>query len=177
MLDQYKYAASMVIYNPLNGSMKWKREEETDRYSKRWNSQHAGRECRSRDSDGYIEIYKKKNGKTLFRVRAHRLAWFIVYGKEPDFEIDHINQNKTDNRIENLRDVPRFLNCRNKPKSKANSSGVTGVYWHKSVNKWAACVVMLNKNKHIGVFEDIKDAEAAVKAFRAQNEFTELHGQ
>jgi hypothetical protein len=44
---------------------------------------------------------------------AHRLVWFVVHGKFPDGDIDHINGNRSDNRIENLRDVTRRANLQN----------------------------------------------------------------
>jgi len=68
--------------------------------------------------------------------KAHNLAWLYVYGKNPEFEIDHINHNKSDNRISNLRDVTPYENKKNKPISKNNASGINGVSFHHKTQKW-----------------------------------------
>jgi hypothetical protein len=65
--------------------------------------------------------YLHKQGYTVIRINgnyffAHRLVWFVAYGKFPDNMIDHVNGDKSDNRIENLRDVTNKVNHQNMPK-------------------------------------------------------------
>ncbi len=74
------------------------------------------------DKRGYI--YVKVDKKKLL---AHRVVWLYHHGYWPENELDHINRNKSDNRIENLREVSHYCNMRNKGNGKNNTSGVKGV--------------------------------------------------
>lgn len=91
-------------------------------------------------------------------VYAHRLAWFYVHGVWPTNEIDHINRNKSDNRIENLRDVTRTVNQRNLP--------VWGIVPFRGVrtskNRFQAQISINGRSKYLGSY---KTAEAAHEAF------------
>jgi len=168
--------AGMVDYYPETGSMRWRpRLEGSD--AARWNSRYAGRECGTIDDKGYRRIlFRLLPGKT-FKIRAHRLAWFISYGVMPQGEIDHINQDKADNRLKNLRDVPKNINQRNGTRKRNNTSGVAGVTWHKQRGKWCAQAFMDGKHYHLGLFEELTAAETATRKFRALHGFTETHGR
>ena len=84
------------------------------------------------------------------------------YGEFPCSEIDHINGNKQDNRIENLRIASRSINAQNKRSARADSvSRVLGVSWHKMANKWVAQISKSGKKFHLGSFSDIDDARNA----------------
>ena len=102
------------------------------------------------DGHGYFVI--RYNGKPY---RAHHIAWFLTYGVWPDGDIDHINGNRSDNRIANLRDVSHSVNLQNqrKPQSK-NSSGFLGVSRNKAEGKWKATIQTNGKQKHLGYFDD-----------------------
>lgn len=113
------------------------------------------------------------DGKTY---KQHRLVWLYFNGSLPDGQIDHINQNKTDNRISNLRVVTNLENCRNKGKSKANTSGVTGVYLDKRTNRWRAIICIEGKNKNLGFYASKKEAAIARKEAEAKYGFHENHG-
>jgi hypothetical protein len=94
----------------------------------------------------------------------HRLIWIYFNKKiDTDKEIDHINQNKHDNKIENLRMVPRFVNVHNRPITNRNTSGYKGVHYNKKQNSWYACIKINKKVFHLGVFKTIKDAYKARK--------------
>jgi len=75
------------------------------------------------DKDGYL-ILKIKGT----HYKAHRIVWLMHNGEFPKGEIDHINRNRTDNRIENLRVVDRKTNANNVTKKINNDTGVVGVY-------------------------------------------------
>ncbi len=96
-------------------------------------------------------------GKLYF---AHRLAWFYVYGEWPDGLIDHINRNKSDNRIENLRVVGHSKNGHNANLSKRNKTGYSGVTQIQS-GKYRACFVKDRKRIHIGYYDTPEQAHCA----------------
>lgn len=108
---------------------------------------------------GYIQI-KYKGTKRL----AHRIIFYMMHGYVPK-ELDHINRIKTDNRIENLREVTRSENNKNKDIQKNNKSGVKNVCWHKASNKW---IVQVN-GKYCGIFSAIEKAKQ-VAMLEAHNE-------
>lgn len=118
---------------------------------------------RGRYKKGTLAGYKTKCGYLrvqVFKVNIllHRLAWAYINGCWPENEIDHINLNKSDNRIENLRQSTRGENERNKTKYVTNKSGYKGVSWKKRANKWVAQIQIDYKKIHIGYFDDPKTA-------------------
>lgn len=98
------------------------------------------------------------------RARAHRLAWFYVYGAWPEGEVDHINGNRMDNRIANLRVCSRSENSKNRRLSRSNTSGFKGVHWHKRLGKWVAKIKVDGRHVHLGCFGSPGEAFAAYKA-------------
>lgn len=99
-------------------------------------------------SRGYIRI--ELNGKYYM---AHRLAWLYEYGKFPQQYIDHINRVKNDNRINNLRDVSRYVNARNKKISVRNRSGTIGVHWCARTKKWRSYINVNKQRTYLGYFK------------------------
>lgn len=87
--------------------------------------------------------------------RLHRVIWVLMRGEWPDGDIDHINRNGLDNRWCNLRDVPPYVNQRNRSLYSNNSSGIAGVYWHKKDNKWHVSV----SNRYVGLAETLEQAK------------------
>lgn len=97
--------------------------------------------------------------------RAHRLAWLLSYGYMPDQFIDHINGEPSDNRISNLREATPGQNQQNMKSAKSNSrSGVLGVGWHPTDEKWRARIRVDGKLIFIGNFDTKEAAEAAYVA-------------
>jgi hypothetical protein len=169
-------AAGMVNYDPTTGAMLWKPKAATAADATRWNSRYANKPCGTLEPTGYVRLLFRFAKGRAFKVRAHRLAWFITHGALPVAEIDHINQDKADNRITNLRDVPKALNQRNGTRKGNNTSGVPGVTWHKQRGKWCAQCNLDGKRHYLGSYDSIIDAERATKKFRAEHGFTETHG-
>ena len=95
---------------------------------------------------------------------AHRLAWLYTYGEWPEDQIDHINRNRSDNRISNLREVSHKQNLQNAGKYSNNTSGHPGVVWDKQKSKWKARIKHNYKLIHLGRFTDIEEALSARKA-------------
>lgn len=111
-------------------------------------------------SHGYLAI---RVGGNLYK--AHRLAWLYVYGYFPENQIDHMNRNRVDNRICNLREVSRSCNIRNSRKRVDNKSGVKGVSWHKASDGWVSQIVLNGRKIHLGTFNDLTEAVAHRLAF------------
>jgi hypothetical protein len=172
--ELFEEVAQFVDYDPETGSMVWRWREVAPNG---WNTRFAGKECGRATYDGYRRIgFRTLSSRKCSYFFAHRLAWFIAYGALPKNQIDHIDGQKANNRLKNLRDVSSTLNARNRKMPRNNTSGITGVSWNKRRGRWEACASLNNKNTHIGYFDDISEAEAAVKAFRAKHGFTETHG-
>lgn len=105
------------------------------------------------------------NGKLY---RQHRLAWFYVHGTWPVKNIDHINGNRLDNRIANLRDVSQAVNAQNLQGAKTNNaSGFLGVDWRPKRNKWRAQIRIGGVKKEIGNFDTAEQAHQAYINARA----------
>jgi len=124
------------------------------------NGKEAGHKSR------YIRISIK--GKTY---SAHRLAWLYIYGYMPDYKkdlmIDHINQDKHDNRICNLRVIDRCGNAQNSKIYITNKSGVKGVSFLKRDKTWRSFIHEKNKQIYLGSSKDF--FEAVCKRKSAEN--------
>jgi len=107
---------------------------------------------------------------------AHRLAWLYVHGEFPENQIDHINHDRIDNRIVNLREATNATNHMNRPMQRNNKSGFTGVFFEKSISKWRAQLRTDGKNIHLGVFHKLSDAIKARKKGNIRHGFHENHG-
>jgi hypothetical protein len=108
---------------------------------------------------------------------AHRVAWLLHYGEWPAGFIDHINGDRADNRIANLRDVSRSGNQRNQKLSSRNKSGVLGVHWSNKASKWVASIKLNGRQIHLGLFEEkFTAAEARHRADRLYG-FHPNHGR
>ncbi|EBX9481351.1 HNH endonuclease [Salmonella enterica subsp. enterica serovar Abony] len=108
---------------------------------------------------GYMSV--ERSGR---QYQVHRIIWEMHNGEIPNgYFIDHINHNRIDNRIENLRLVTSGGNAKNRSRPNTNTSGVTGVHWNKRLNKWHVQINHEGKRKHIGLFDSIEKAAEARK--------------
>lgn len=121
---------------------------------------------------GYVVI--KLKGKSYM---AHRLAWLVTYGTFPKGQIDHINHNRSDNKISNLRDVSVVENQRNITKPSDNTSGVVGVRWNEKANRWHARIAVDGKEVYLGYHVEFSDAVNARKNAEVLYGFHENHGR
>jgi len=134
--------------------------------------QDRGRPAGSIDNNGYRVISIKAK-----QFKAHRLAWLYVHGVEPTRMIDHIDGDRSNNRIENLREVTPFENAKNQRMRKDNTSGFTGVTWSKSAQKWRVCVKSEGVSHHLGYYIDKEAAVSARLAANIQYDYHENHGK
>lgn len=115
-------------------------------------------------STGYVYItIDRKNYK------SHRLAWLYMNGECPKDMIDHVDGDKLNNKIVNLRKCNQSQNMQNQKLSKFNTSGYKGVSWHNATSKWRSRAKLKSKQYHLGLFERAEDAFKAYQKFAKQN--------
>lgn len=105
------------------------------------------------------------------RALVHRVVWAIHFGEWPSGDIDHIDNDKTNNRISNLRIATRSENGMNTRLRRDNSTGVKSVVYNKRNMNYRARLVKEHKAIEVGSFATIQDAEKAVKLARKK-----IHG-
>lgn len=110
----------------------------------------VGQQVGSIHKTGYRHV--TWNGKIH---KVHRLIFLLEQGYLPK-EIDHINGDRQDNRLENLREVTRSENQFNKAMCSNNTSGFRGVNWHKHSKSWVVRVCTKGKTKILGYFKDLE---------------------
>jgi len=125
----------------------------------------------SEDSGGYLQIGVDGN-----RYRAHRLAFLYTTGMWPDGEVDHVNHNKSDNRISNLRITSHKENGKNQKRPFDNKSGHIGVSWVTRNEKWLSQIRVNNKAIHLGYYDNIDFAVAARIQAEIEYGFHRNHG-
>lgn len=152
-----------LSYDQETGDFRWNSRTADSGNNRRWNARNAGRRAGSKSSDGYVQI--SIGGKNM---RAHRLAWFIAYGQWPAGQIDHIDGNRLNNKINNLRAATSQQNNRNKRSRSDNASGYRGVSWDRCNKKWQAYIGVGNKNKSLGKFDRPEDAARAYQMAAAE---------
>ena len=112
------------------------------------------------NSDGYLHtIISKKAYKN------HRIIFLMFHGYLPKF-IDHIDGNRSNNIINNLREATRAQNTCNAKTPSTNTSGVKGVCWSKRDRKWLVQLCVEGKKKYFGCYHDIKVAKFIVETMR-----------
>lgn len=124
-------------------------------------------------SNGYQSV--RIDSQTIM---AHRLAWVLHYGAWPKGELDHINGDKLDNRIENLRDGNKSENMRNQHVRSDSTSGFPGVHFckHKKSRPWVARIGMKGTWKTVGYFATREEAIECRKREQVKYGFSERHG-
>lgn len=115
--------------------------------------------------NGYAAI-----GADSLKYLYHRLVWFWHHNEWPEV-IDHVDGDKQNNRIENLRACTQSQNLCNAQIPSDNKSGFKGVSWSSSANKWRARCGLHKVQHNLGVFDTREEAAEAVRAFRSG-----LHG-
>lgn len=163
---------AMFIYDSVSGSLKWAEKPDDAPRARWWNSVIAGNPAGSpHSSSKYLRVMI--DGAHFL---VHRVIWKIETGNDAEF-IDHVNGDGFDNRFVNLRDVSCDENLRNKPQYKNNSSGVTGVIYHKRDKAWMASVGISGKQIHLGSYKTKEEATAAALAARLVLGFHPNHGR
>lgn len=121
------------------------------------------------DRDGYYRTSLYKDGRMHTMGRARLIAHCFIPNPERKPTVDHVNRNRTDDRVENLRWATHAEQLANQVYLyRTNTSGVRGVRWNKMAAKWCAQIRVDGTLLHLGYFDDIHDAEAAYRAKRRE---------
>jgi len=165
----------LFIYDEESGKLFWKLRPRdtfpTQGGFIKFNTNFAGKEAGSKDPDGGLKVGVLK--KTY---KVHRIIWALHYGYWPK-QVDHIDGNRSNNKLENLRDVDQQENCRNRAISSINTSGTVGVYWHTKHKQWQSRIRVNGKLLHLGYFKTISDAVEARKCAEKEHGFHPNHGR
>lgn len=173
-----EWLRSALDYDATTGRLTWKvRSQESfwggDAYregvARRWNREKAGREAGHIGANGYriLCIARRTN-------QAHRIAWAMATGAWPEKQIDHINHDRSDNRLENLREVSGSENCRNRSLPRDNRSGVIGV--DRRHGEWRARIFHEGRRLDLGSFKSLEAAAEARSAASRQLGYHTNHG-
>jgi hypothetical protein len=135
-----------------DGDLYWKE----DRGSQKCKGKMAG----TQDHRGYLRVRVRELGGSML---VHRIIFAMHHGYLPA-EVDHIDGDKSNNRIENLREVTRSQNQMNKGRNGQNKSGCKNVYFYR--NKWGVKLVVNKKSLFIGVFESLELADLVAHSAR-----------
>lgn len=153
------YLHQRFDYNPTTGELRHNALPGDDRETRSWNTRYAGKNAGRLRQPRYVAI--KIDGKSLY---AHNIIWKMTFGEDPPAEIDHIDRDGYNNKLDNLRPASHSDNMCNQGMYTNNTSGVTGVRWHKHLCKWQAIIARNGRRYHLGAFTDKNDAITARRA-------------
>lgn len=166
----------LLRYDPETGKLFWRERGveffKDECFCRSWNTKWAGKEAFKANLNGY------KGGGVLGKTyKAHRVIWAMEKGYWPKYDIDHINHNTKDNRLENLRDSEKFQNMANMSRHKDSLSKYLGVCWSGKHKKWKAEISKRGNRFHLGLFGDQTSAALAYDeaAKRLHGEFANLN--
>ena len=160
-----------IIVQELRDAFFYDRDSGVIRWKVKSGSSSPGKAAGSLNNTcGYLYVsYLRK------KYAVHRLAWALEHGEFPSGQVDHINRNRLDNRISNLRVVTSSENMKNCGMSKTNTSGIKGVRFH--MGKWEAYQSVNDRTVYLGRHDTQDRAAEAVNNFRAANGFmTDVYG-
>lgn len=152
----YERAKELLEYDPKSGILTWLKSPCN------WikNGEIAG-SLHKQTGYNYIVIDQKK-------YKVHRIAWLLHHGEWPKDAIDHIDGNRSNNRLDNLREATYTQNQQNRSLDARNKSGYTGVSWDKGHQKWIAKICFKRRQRTIGVFSNVEDAAKAYATAKAE---------
>lgn len=180
ILPEQSILLQLLRYEPETGKLFWRErgpEWFMDGYhsaevcARRWNTKNAGKEAFTAVTVGY-----RIGGLFDVLYLAHRIIWKMVHGTDAD-QVDHIDGNRSNNRIENLRDVSETTNKRNAKRPSHNTSGVVGISFDQSRKQWEAYITLADRKHTLGRYDEFDDAVAARKAAEIEYGFHANHGR
>ncbi len=136
-------------YDPITGNFYWIKAPRGKRHL-------VGKIAGTHDNNGYIILRLNRRA-----YKAHRVAWAFVYGKMPDKDIDHWDQDESNNSFFNLREADDSQNQGNCTRKTNSFTKMRGVY--PSGNKWNVSLVHRGIKYYLGTFDSPDQAQAAYK--------------
>ncbi|MBT8169661.1 HNH endonuclease [Falsiruegeria litorea] len=172
----------LISYDPETGELTWKTrtpdlfeagpKRSAESICRWWNSRWAGTPALACDNGkGY-----RRGGIFGQKFQASRVIFALHFGRWPDGVVDHRNGITDVNSISALRDITQQQNMKNAKKRSNNTSGVTGVYWNKAVEKWQAYITVDCRRVHLGLFDDLEEARAVRRKAEIEHGYDPLHG-
>lgn len=171
----------LVDYCPQSGLFTWRKRDEKfiqsrdasvkRKICKNWNARYCEKPAfTTMSARGYFV-------STILcqRFYAHQIAWAIFNNEWPD-EIDHINGDRTDNRIENLRNVNHAENMKNLRRQKRNKTGAVGVWYDSARQSYQSYITVDKKRINLGRYKCLDDAIDARKKAEISFCFHKNHG-
>lgn len=152
----------LLRYEPETGKLFWRARSEdlfngNKHACRRWNSRYAGKEAMTPVNEAGYKI----GGIFNKSFRAHRVIWAMTTGRWPSCFIDHVNGDRSDNRILNLREATTSQNAINSCIQSNNTSGLKGASWCKRTKKWQSYIAVGGKKYNLGYFDCREDAHEA----------------
>lgn len=171
-----EYVHECFSYSSDTGALVWidrpRHHFKSDSYWLRCNARWSGKEAANIALNGYKRV--NINGTVHL---VHRIIWLYVFGEWP-VGIDHINGDRADNRLSNLREATKEVNSRNLRKFVTNTSGVVGVSFSKQYQKWEAYIgVGENRTQKLGFFDTLAEAAAARRGAEKVLGYHKNHGR
>lgn len=160
-LPSIKQLRDALAYDAETGVLTWKPQP-----PRRGVRNIAGKEA------GWVQNGYRQLTIGQVTVFSHRVAWALVHGQWPAEFVDHVNMDRTDNRLVNLRLATKSENSCNTRARVNNASGMKGVYLCRSTGRWRARIMLGGKSTCLGRFNT---AEAAHEAYRKAAE--QVHGE
>lgn len=143
----------LVAYEPDTGLLRWR----VNASNRRAAGAVAGCKCKT---SGYVLV--RVDGRLH---RAHRLIWLMVHGDFPALDVDHINGDRADNRLANLRLATRSENLQNMRRGRGES-GLLGA--HTCRGRWRSAIQVAGVSRNLGCFETAQEAHHAYLAVKQQ---------
>lgn len=164
---RYEEVARLFTYDRETGVLYWRNKNRNTIRHKYVAGSIKG------TNDGYRRVLV--NGRIC---QEHRVIMVLCFGHIPEnAEIDHINHVRDDNRLANLRFATQRENLKNQSVSSKNTSGVTGVYFSKSRNKFIAQIKVNRQVHYLGCYNTLEEAAAARAEANLKFDFHNNHGK
>jgi hypothetical protein len=173
-LPSQEYLLALFDHDGETGELFHKKNRPLDHFknahgSNIWHAQHAGKRAGSLNKhDGYWYVWVTPDNRVL----QHRVIWKMAYGVEPKEEIDHKDRDRSNNRLDNLRESDRSGNCHNVSAQAKNTTGHRNVQWNKRRECWEVVIGCYKKTFTFGGFPTLEEAATAAEEIRLA-----LHGE